>query len=290
MTESSTGVRTRIVLGQNNYGKSDVRLFKVFREGERHDIRDVRVDVALTGDFEAAHTRGDNSALLATDTMRNTVYALAKEQLTGSVEEFGKRLVRHFVKAGPTVASARITFTQHCWERIKVQGQEHGHAFSRQVPKHTAVVEGDGRQFKVTSGIDELYVLKTTRSGWEGFLREQFTALPETNDRIMATVVTARWEYNTDELDYDAVWSEVYQQILETFTDHYSPSVQFTLHQMGQAVLTRCPVIERIHFSFPNKHHVPYNLERFGIQNDNEIFHVDPEPYGLIEGWVERAR
>jgi urate oxidase len=286
--------KTRIVLGQNNYGKADVRLFKVFRDQARHEIKDVWVAVAMSGDFTAAHTHGDNTDLLATDTVRNTIYALAKDGLSSSIEEFGKHLIRHFVQAGPKVSSVRVNMTEHRWDRISVQNLtreplEHDHSFTRDVGKHTAVIEGDGTNFTVTSGIDELFILKTTNSGWEGFLREQFTTLPETNDRILATVVTAHWHYNRDDVNYDLIWAGVWQQILESFTDHYSPSMQGSLYEMGKAVLERFPEIERIHFSFPNKHHIKYNLERFGIENDNTIFHADAEPYGLIEGWVERA-
>jgi urate oxidase len=286
--------KSRIVLGQNNYGKADVRLFKVFRDQSRHEVKDVWVDVAMIGDFTAAHMQGDNTDLLATDTVRNTVYALAKDGLTSSIEEFGKHLIRHFVQAGPRISSVRVKMTEHRWDRISVAGQEHDHSFTRDVGKHTAVIEGDGSSFTVTSGIDELFILKTTNSGWEGFLREQYTTLPDTSDRILATVVTAHWHYNRSDIDqnrvdYDQVWVGVWQQILSTFTDHYSPSMQGTLYQMGKAVLERFPEIEKIHFSFPNKHHIKYNLERFGMENPNTIFHADAEPYGLIEGWVERA-
>ncbi|WP_019588780.1 factor-independent urate hydroxylase [Deinococcus apachensis] len=282
--------RVKVRLGENNYGKAEVQLFKVFRGTPRHEIRDVRVRVGMIGAFEAAHVRGDNSGLLATDTVRNTIYALAKEGFQGSVEEFGQELVRHFVETGPKVTGAFAEFTEHLWDRIEVGGQGHDHAFVRQMPRHTARVDGDGRTFKVTSGIEELYVLKTTQSGWAGYLLdERFTTLPETTDRIMATFVTAKWEYNTAQVNYDDVWGRVYRQIQETFTDHYSPSLQNTLYRMGEAVLTRCPEISRIWFQMPNKHHLKYNLERFGIENEGEIFHVDPEPYGLMEAWVERA-
>lgn len=283
-------VRVKVRLGENNYGKAEVQLFKVFRDTPRHEVRDVRVRVGLTGDFEAAHVQGDNTDLLATDTVRNTIYALAKEGFQGSVEEFGQELVRHFVQAGPKVTGAFAEFTEHLWDRIEVGGQGHDHAFVRQMPKHTARVEGDGQSFKVTSGIEELYILKTTQSGWAGYLQgERFTTLPETTDRVMATFVTAKWAYARDEVDYDGVWQRVYRQIQETFTDHYSPSLQHTLYRMGEAVLTRCPEISRVWFQMPNKHHLRYNLERFGIENEGEIFHVDPEPYGLMEAWVERA-
>lgn len=289
MTPSKLPAKVKVKMGANNYGKADVRLFKVFRDAPRHEIKDVWVRVAMEGDFDAAHVSGDNTDLLATDTVRNTIYGLAVDGFTGSVEDYGKTLIRHFVSQGPKVARATAYFTEHQWQRLTVDGQEHDHSFVRQMPKHTAVVEGDGHTFTVTSGIDELYVLKTTQSGWEGYLMEQFTTLPETNDRILATVVTCKWEYAVPQCDYDAVWNRVYQTILDTFTDHYSPSVQNTLYRMGEAILTLCPEISRVHFSFPNRHHIRYNTERHGIENPNTVFHADAEPYGQIEGWVERA-
>jgi urate oxidase len=281
--------KLRVVMGHNTYGKADVRLVKVFRDTSRHELKDVWVNVAMEGDFLAAHTQGDNSGLLATDTVRNSVYALAGSGLTGSIEDFGKVLVRHFLIAGPRVTRVRVQFTEHLWQRAQAAGGiEHDHAFVRQMPKHTAWVEGDGENMTVSSGIDELFILKTTQSGWGGFHREGYTTLPDTGDRILATVVTARWEYLPGEADYEAVWQRVYDQLLSTFGDHYSPSMQNTLFRMGEAILTVCPELSRIHFSFPNRHHIPYNLERFGLENTNTIFHADAEPYGLIEGWVER--
>ena len=278
-----------IFLGQTSYGKSDVRLVKVRRATDRHELTDVRVDVALEGDFEAAHTRGENTGLLATDTMRNTVYALAKDHLTGEIEEFGKKLVEHLLEAGPTVERVRVRFTEHLWDRIMVDGREHEHSFVRAAGERTATVEGDSRGVRVGAGIDDMLVLKTTNSGWEGFLRERYTTLPETDDRILSTVVNADWTYyDGTDVDFGGVWRGVREQILVTFTDHYSPSVQNTLYLMGEAVLERFSEIEKIHLSLPNRHHLLYDLQRFGMENEDEVFHADPEPYGLIEGSVER--
>ncbi|MDQ3792209.1 MAG: urate oxidase [Actinomycetota bacterium] len=289
MTDA-TGSRTgRIVLGQNNYGKSEIRLLKVRRGAERHELWDLDVRVSLEGDFEAAHTRGDNSHLLATDTMRNTVYALAKDHLTGSIEAFGLALVDHFLRAGPTVTSCLVEITQHRWDRIEVDGRPHEHSFVRGRGERRTEVSGDeGGSRSVEAGIGDVYVMKTTNSGFEGFLRERFTTLPETDERILATVVTAKWVYNTTDADFDSLWDGVLRKTLETFTDHYSPSVQNTLYRMGKAVLEEFPEVERIWYSFPNVHHVHYDLARFGIDNEGEIFHATRDPYGQIEGWVER--
>ena len=282
----------KVKLGENNYGKAEVNLMKIKRDTARHEIHDVQVRVAMTGDFEAAHVHGDNTDLIATDTVRNSIYGLAKEGFQGSVEVFGKELLAHFVKVGPKVTGGFAEFTEHLWERLPTaDGHGHDHAFVRQMPKRTARIETtDGQTFKVTSGISELYVLKTTQSGWEGYLlQERFTTLPETNDRVMASYVTCIWEYAVDTCDYDDVWGRVFRQLQTTFPDHYSPSLQNTLYHMGEAVLGACPEISRIWFQMPNKHHLVYNLARFGLENRNEILHVDPEPYGLMEAWVERA-
>lgn len=281
-----------ISLGHVNYGKSQVRVVKVVRDTPRHSIKDLDVAVALEGDFSAAYIHGDNSQLLATDTMRNAVYALAKQHPLESIESFGLALIDHFLKAGPTVQAVTITITEFLWQRIEVDGRPHEHSFVRGAGERTARLWGDSSGKRtIEAGVDKVTVLKTTNSGWENFYRDELTTLPDTNDRILATVVTARWDYDpSQQIDYNAEWQSIYQQILVTFTDHYSPSVQNTLYRIGSAILETHPAVERIHFSFPNKHHLLYDLGRFGLENNLEIFHVTQDPYGLIEGTVERRK
>jgi urate oxidase len=291
VTEATGSETGRIVLGQNNYGKCGIRLVKVRRGAGRHDLWDLDVAVALEGDFEAAYVEGDNAGLLATDTMRNTVYALARDHLTGSIEEFGLALVDHFLEAGPTVEQAEITITQFPWNRIEVDGRGHDHSFVRGIGERTAKVTGAEGDRSVKAGLDNLLVMKTTQSGWKGFLKERFTTLPDTDDRILATIATAEWSYGkAADLDFDGIWGGVRDRILATFTDHYSPSVQNTLYRIGKAVVEAFPEVEKIRLSFPNKHHIPYDLSRFGMENGNEIFWATDEPYGLIEGTIERER
>jgi urate oxidase len=274
-----------MALGRHGYGKSEVRVVKVTRTPGRHELRDLTVDVGLEGDFEAAHRSGDNSALLATDTMRNVVYALARTHPIDSLESFGAALVEHFLRAGPTVERVRIDIAEHPWERLG----DHEHAFQRgHGGRRLATVRGDGSQTTCEAGLDDLLVLKTTASGWEGFVRDEYTTLPDTDDRILATIVAARWEYGEDAADFDATWRAVRDTLLDAFGDHYSPSVQFTLNRMGEAVLERHPSVRRIHLSLPNRHHLLFDLSRFGLDNPNTIFHATTEPYGLIEGTIER--
>ena len=279
-----------IVLSRAGYGKSAVRLVKVSRRRHGHDVRDLTVGVGLDGDFDAAYVEGDNTGLLATDTMRNVVYALAKERPIDPIESFGQRLVEHFLAAGPGVRRARVEISEHSWARLEVGGRPHEHAFQRgSGGNRVTTVVGDGGEPRIEAGIDDLLVLKTTGSGWEGFLRDRYTSLPETSDRILATVITARWSYRGRDIQFTDAWREVHRTILESFSDHYSPSVQFTLHHMGKAVLDARPEVERISFSLPNKHHLLYDLGRFGLENENEIFHATDEPYRLIEGTIERS-
>ncbi len=278
-----------VVLSHTNYGKSQVRLVKVTRHEDHHDICDVNVAVALEGDFDACFVDGDNTDIMATDTMRNTVYALAKNHRLDSIESFGMALVDRYLAAGPRTSRATVHIVEYPWQRMMVNGQPHPIAFTRDAGERVATVTGDKNGMRqIEAGIDKLQILKTTDSGWEHFLQEEYTTLPDARDRILATVVTANWQYNTTDLDFNAVWNGVRQQILTTFTDHYSPSMQNTLYRMGKAVLEAFPMVEKIHFSFPNKHHLLYDLKRFGMENNNEIFHATNEPYGLIEGTVER--
>jgi urate oxidase len=269
------------VLAANRYGKSQVRVVKVTRTPGRHALRDLTVDVMLEGDFAGAHTRGDNRTLPATDTMRNTVYVLAKRHPIDSLESFGQALVEHF-HTRPSVVAATVRIREHPWLRLG----DHEHAFQRgHGGTRVATVSVGG----ISAGIEDLLVLRTGGSGFTGFQRDELTTLPETEERILSTIVTASWDYGSAPPDYEATWTGVRDRLLEAFADHYSPSVQFTLHHMGEAVLAAHPQLERIHLSLPNRHHLLFDLSRFGERNDNEIFEATSEPYGLIEGTVERA-
>lgn len=279
-----------IRLDRHSYGKSEVRLVKLNRSAERHTLRDLNVAVALEGDFAAAYLSDDNTQLPATDTMRNVIYALAQQHPLASSESFGLALVEHFLHI-PAVSAARISLVEYPWERISVAGEGHPHAFTRGAGERTAVVAGDKTGARsVEAGIDNLLVLKTTGSGWADFYRDEYTTLPDTDDRILATVITASWTYDLGAApDYEPLWAEVREQILTSFCDHYSPSVQHTLYRIGHAVLSRFSAISRISLNFPNKHHLRYDLERFGLENRNEVFQATSEPYGLIEGTLVRA-
>lgn len=266
------------MLGANQYGKSEIRVVKV----ARHALRDLTVDVTLRGDFEAVHVRGDNTGLPATDTMRNVVYALAAEDPLDSVPAFAAAIVAHWV-ADDAVEQASVRIREHPWQELgRPDAWQRGSGGIR-----VHAVTGDRKDVTHAGGLEDLLVLRSSGSAFSGFARDRFTTLPETEDRILATVVTARWDHAAEPAD--EAWAAIRDDLLDAFTDHHSASVQQTLHHMGTVVLERHPDLERIALSLPNRHHLPFDVSRFGLENRNEVFHATTEPYGLIEATIERG-
>lgn len=279
-----------IRLGDNQYGKAEVRLVHVTRDTDVHRIKDVNVTSQLRGELETVHTLGDNGTCLPTDTQKNTVYAKAREWGgVGAVEDFALRLARHFVDEHEYVHGARQEVQEYSWERIQTASGPHDHAFSRKgAETRTAVVTKTGDQEWVVSGFEGLTVLKSTGSEFHGYPKTKYTTLPETNDRILATDVTARWRYVGVEHDFDKAYSSVRALCLEAFAQTHSLALQQTLYEMGKAVLEAHPEIAEIRFSMPNKHHFLVDLSPFGLDNPNEVFFAADRPYGKIEATVER--
>jgi urate oxidase len=278
-----------IVLGPNQYGKAENHLVTVTRDGPVHTIRDLTVSTALRGDLADTHLTGDNAKVLATDTQRNTVHVFAKREPIGEIEDFALRLGRHFVSSQEPITGARVLVDEHEWRRIEVGGVPHDHAFSRGGDeKRTAAVTIDGDRAWVVSGLRDLVVLKSTGSEFHGFPRDEYTTLPETGDRVLATSVTARWRHTATDVDWAASFTEVRRLLLEAFATKHSLSLQQTLHAMGEAVLLGSPEIAEVRLSLPNRHHFPVDLSPFGLTNDNEVFYAADRPYGLIEGSVLR--
>ncbi len=278
-----------VTLAENNYGKQAVRLVTVRRRPDAHELKDVTVAIRLEGDFTTAYTEGDNSEVLPTDTMKNTVYALAANHPFDDIEGFGLALTDHFLQASPRATRASVELTEHLWERIEKGDQPHPHAFRRAgSERRIALVTRDRETARVEAGLEDLVVMKTAKSAFEGFPRDRYTTLKETSDRLLSTAVRATWRYSRPYVPFGPLWHEVRRILLETFADHDSLSVQHTLYAMGEAVLETLDV-EEIHLSMPNKHHIPVDLTPFGLENRNEIFVATPEPYGLIEARVRRG-
>ena len=280
-----TTTESNIVLGDNQYGKAENHVVRVNKEnGDRHTITDITVISQLHGDFEDAYFNGDNAHVVATDTQKNTVFAFSREPFD-SPEEFLLRLGRHFVEDFDWVTGGRWAAREATWDRIN----DHDHAFVRAgTETRTAVVKLEGEEAHVISGLEDLAVLKSTGSGFVGYPRDRYTTLAETEDRILATSVTARWLYNTTDVDWNASYRAIRDVLLESFTDHYSRALQETQYLMGKAVLDAHPEVDEIKFSMPNLHHFVVDLEPFQLDNPNVVFYAAHSPYGQIEGTLRR--
>ena len=269
------------ILGANQYGKAEVHMVTVTRDGPRHAIRDLTVGIALSGDLAQVHLTGDNAHVVATDTQKNTVYAFASEQPVGAIEDFALRLGRHFVSSLEPITRARVHVVEDGWDRMG------DHAFLRsghETRVTTVVCERDAAW--VVSGLQDLVVLKTTDSEFEGFIRDRYTTLPETRDRVLATAVTARWRHAAADGDWDASFHATRALLLDTFAGTYSRSLQESLYAMADAMLTGRPELAEVRMSLPNRHHYVVDLSPFGLENDNEVLHADDRPYGLSEACV----
>ena len=286
-----------IVLGANQYGKAENRVVRIYRDTDRHEIRDLNVSTSLRGDFEDAHIAGDQAKVLPTDTQKNTAFAYAKEHGISSPEDYAIALGRHFLDAAPPATGALIRVEEYAWDRIEVDGKGHDHSFVRRGSEtRTVVVTVDGRDEAqnvwVVSGFTDLVVLKSTGSEFKGFLKDKYTTLQETDDRIMATSLTCRWRYEgtspAPDVDWNGAYEDVKQIALAAFATTYSRALQETLYVMGKNVLEAHPEIAEIKFSAPNKHHFLVDLAPFGLQNEGEVFIAADRPYGLIEATLTR--
>lgn len=276
-------------LSQHNYGKAKVRVLKVFRAGKLHALKELDVQVMLQGDFDASYTKSDNRLVVATDSVKNTVNILAKQKLGTETEAFGIVLGEHFLQTYRHISRVEVSLTEHCWNRISPGGKPHAHAFlEKSAARPFAKVFCTRKAKVVESGIEELFVLKSTASGFEKFLRDDFTTLPETDDRIFATKLKATWTFAKAPNSYALTNERILNAMLAVFAENYSPSVQVTLFQMGKAALKAAKEISRIHIGMPNKHCLLINLKPFGLENKNELFVPTDEPHGQIEGTIAR--
>jgi urate oxidase len=278
-----------IELAASRYGKAAIRIVRVGRDQHPQQLRDVTVAVALEGDFTAAHTDGDNANVVATDTMKNTAYAFAADHLGGSIETYAIDLARHFLET-PAVGRATVNVREHAWRSIEVDGAPADGAFMRAgegTRVATAAVSREGAV--VDAGIEDLVVMKTTRSAFSGFPRDRFTTLAETDDRLMATRLTAIWRYGAPDLDFDAAWAAARDTLLEVFAEHDSASVQASIWIMGKAILERHEELAEIRMVLPNLHHFLVDFAPFGMTNDRQVYISTTEPHGLIEATIRRS-
>jgi urate oxidase len=300
-------------VGYQRYGKGCVRVVKVNKTDVKHDVREITATVQLEGNFDESYYSGNNSPIIATDSIKNTVYILSKDHTLDPIEDFAFVLCRHFLKTYSHVSGVIVKILETPWERLIVNGKPHAHAFHNTEPyvRFCDVYANRKGELKVASGVDKLRIMKTTQSGFTDFIRDKYTTLPETKDRIMKSSITAKWEYSSDalalakqnietgstkkQIDFNSIFKMVLDVMIEEFAGDpvkgtYSPSVQQTLFFMGTKILERQPQIESVQLSVPNRHNILFDLSRFGLKNDNEVFFPSDEPYGLIEATVVRGK
>ncbi|HLL65028.1 MAG TPA: urate oxidase [Micromonosporaceae bacterium] len=278
-----------IVLGGNQYGKAEIRLVRVVRDDPTHELRDLNVSVALSGDLTASHYTGDNAKVLPTDSQKNTVYAFAEQYGIGEIESFALRLGRHFVDSQPSISRARVSVQEYGWRRLGPHSFQRSGAETRTV---TVTVEqgsdGSAGGVWVVSGLTDLVLLNTTASEFTGYVKDAYTTLPEATDRVLATAVTAGWRHAGTDSDWAASYAGAREALVEAFANTYSHALQQTLYAMGSVLLARRPELVEVRLSLPNRHHFLVDLSPFGLDNPGEVFHADDRPYGLIEGTVLR--
>lgn len=273
----------------HRYGKAKVRVMKILREAEWHTLKELEVSVLLRGDFAASYTSGDNTKVVATDTMKNTINVLAKQHLAKEIERFAFIAGEHFLQRYQQVETVEIEITERAWKRMEVEGKPHPHSFEAggDARMFTRAVCSRGTQ-TIESGIRDLLILKSTGSGFENYPKDEFTTLPETADRILATSFRASWTFKDQPEDYTRANEAILNAMRNVFASNYSPSAQTTLFQMGEAALEACPEISKLELAMPNKHCLLINLTPFGLENKNEVFVPTDEPHGQIEATIVR--
>jgi urate oxidase len=274
-------------LSFDTYGKTRVRLMQVLRTGGMHQVAEINVSVLLEGDLADSYIAGDNSHVLPTDTVKNTVYVLARQQAIESIEQFSACLGRHFLGRLEHVHTIQITIEQTAWDRI---GQ-HAAAFVQSTREHRVTrmkVTREGES--IVSGIRNLHILKTSNSGFSGYLKDEYTTLPETEDRLLGTVLDTDWTLSPElrAIDFNQLHARVRNVLLECFATQKSLSVQHTLYAMGEAALATFKEMQDIRLTMPNKHCLLVDLSRFGLDNPNQIFVPTEEPSGYIEARLTR--
>ena len=279
-----------VKLAENRYGKSRVRLVRVRRRDGWHDLSEWTIQVLLQGDFKSCFTDGDNSKILPTDTMKNTVYSLARNSSAAAIEDFGKELAAFLLARNPQVCAAEVEIFETPWDHVVTRGNAQPATFlqsTRELQTTTVTERRDGSP-SVVSGLDDLVILKTAGSAFTGYIKDSLTTLPETRDRLFGTAVRASWTYSSANLSFPVLRTTIRNLLLASFAEHQSESVQHTLYDMAQKVLGRVPEVKDIHLTMPNKHCLLVDLSRFGQDNPNEIYVPTDEPHGFIEAHVTR--
>ncbi|CEP03443.1 Uricase [Plasmodiophora brassicae] len=294
---------TGVTLASHCHGKNRVRVMVVDRSrGDRHRVLEMSVRVTVLSESAPAYTDGDNSAVVPTDTIKNTVNAAAKSftKFT-TADAFAFVLADLFLSSYAVISEVRIEIDVKPWDRVNVNGKPHSHGFTRMTDHYDTVdLVATRSSVKLKSGLKDLIVLKTTMSGFEGFAKCSRTTLPEVSDRLLATCVSAQWTYvpteSLRELEFGKIRALVHDTLMKEFFGDpskggaYSPSVQKTLYDMGAAVVKSCKEVASVTLSMPNIHYIPMNLAPIGLKFNNDVYLPTDEPHGMISATIVRSK
>lgn len=279
-----------MALTYNRYGKGRVRVLRLDRERPEHEVRELSILAMLEGGFGRAYTDADNSAVVATDTIKNIVNALARDHLTADSETFADIVARFFLERYAQVSKADIRAVETRWRRMTLAGAPQPHAFT---------LDGNGRPFahvvatregaEIRSGIESFTFMKTTQSGWSNFHADEYRTLADTDDRIVATAMDATWTWQSAPTSYPAANAALMDAMMGEFVSTYSHGVQDSMYRMGEAALAAVPEVAQVRFGMPNKHYIPMNLAKFGRDATGTVFLPTDEPHGQIEAVVART-
>ncbi len=278
-----------MALLHKTYGKDHVRVMRIGRNGDRHEVRELTVRAMLTGNFDGAFTHADNATSVSTDTVKNVINVVARENLALGTELFCAAVAKRLLESYPNVDSATVTGHETKWSRLTVKGSPHPHSFLLDNNgKPFAKVAATRDSMATESGLSAFTFMKCTQSGWENYIKDQYTTIPETHDRLLATAMDASWRWNAAPADYDAANAKILATLMDVFATTYSSSMQDSLYRMGTAALEAVPQLSDISMACPNKHYLPLNLAPFGLDNNNQVFVATDEPHGQIECTVGR--
>jgi urate oxidase len=277
-------------LKENRYGKSQVRLVRVKRRAEGNSFREWALDVLLRGDFDSCFEDGDNSKILPTDTMKNTVYSLARSSSAECIEDFAKELAGFLLQRNPQVSEVEVCVSEKQWEHLSGMERPDPTTFvqSSRERQTTTVARNHRGEMTIISGLEELVIMKTADSAFAGYIKDSLTTLPESSDRLFGTSVWSRWKYGKMDADFDSLRANIRGTLLGVFAEHKSKSVQHTLYAMANRILETIPEVDEIELRMPNLHCLLVDLSPFGQDNPNEVFMPIDEPHGYIEALIRR--
>ncbi|HEV2489768.1 MAG TPA: urate oxidase [Candidatus Acidoferrales bacterium] len=280
-----------IHLAENEYGVSDVRVLRVTRRDRHHEVKDMMLDVRCEGDFGTAHTAGDNRNILPGDTMKNTIYVLAKQYPSEAIEEFALHAIEHFLTYNPQMTQVEVTARERPWSRLTVGEKPDPSAFvAGLAERRTTRIHATRNETSVQSGIEQLAVLRTAGAAFALFLRDPYTTLQETVDSLLSATVSASWAYAEPEASYSTVFHGVRRTLLEAFAAHDSRSPQHILYAMGHAVLDNLDVIREIRISLAQMPFRLVDMKPFGMENENEVFALADKPHTVAEATLRRDK